>query len=164
MQNYCCDDPTTDCQNINIVMQESHMRRISDQLGSTFLVDLILTPAEIQINTWKPDTTKIMQESQMPRVLDLIGSISLADFILTPAEIQRDTWKPDTIKITQLFQNFNNEGFDVSKLLFDIFQCSKLRYIQNKEIHLFVLKFTESMSVNNWASHNYFRTTTSTAQ
>ena len=35
--------------------------RVSDQLGSTSLADLILSPAEIQMNKWKSDATKIMQ-------------------------------------------------------------------------------------------------------
>ena len=42
----------------------------------------------------------------------------------------------------QLFQEFDNEGFDVSELFFGILQCSELRYTQNKEIHLFGLQFT----------------------
>ena len=51
----------------------------------------------------------------------------------------------------QLFQDYDNEGFDFSKLFFDILQCSKLRYMQ-KEINLFGLVFTESASAHNWAS------------
>ena len=38
-----------------------------------------------------------------------------------------DTWKPDATNIMQLFQDFNNEEFDVSKLLFVILQGFKLR-------------------------------------
>ena len=60
----------------------------------------------------------------------------------------------------QLFQDFDNEGFDVSKLFFDILQCSKPHYTQNKEIHLFGLEFTENASANNWASRTVENFTT----
>ena len=57
-----------------------------------------------------------------------IGSTSPANLILTPApaETQMDTWKPDITNIMQLFQDFNNEEFDVSELLFVILQGFKL--------------------------------------
>ena len=42
-------------------MQESREPRVSDQLGSTSQVDLDLTPAEIQMDTWKPDATNSVQ-------------------------------------------------------------------------------------------------------
>ena len=100
------------------------------------------------------DTDVVMEESRMPRVSDLIGSTSLADLILTPAERQMDTWKPDSTKSIQLFQDFDNEGFDVSKLFFDILQNSKLQHLQNKEIYLFGLEFTENASASNWASRS----------
>ena len=83
-------------------------------------------------------TDVVMEESHMPRVSDLIGSASLADLILTPAEKQMDTWKPNSTKIIQLFQDFDNEGFDVSKILFDIVLNSKLRFMQCKEIFCLV--------------------------
>ena len=52
-----------------------------------------------------------------------IGSAFLANLILTPAPAEKkmDTWKQDATNIMQLFQDFNNEEFDVSKLLFVIF-------------------------------------------
>jgi len=64
------------------------------------------------------------QESQIQ-----IGSTSLANLILTPAlaKIKMDTWKPDATNIMQLFQDFNNEESDVSKILFVILQGFKLR-------------------------------------
>ena len=67
------------------------------------------------------------QESQIQ-----IGSTSLANLILTPAlaKIKMDTWKPDATNIMQLFQDFNNEEFDVSKLLFDILQAPAEKQIQ----------------------------------
>ena len=60
-------------------------------------------------------------------------STSLANLILTPAlaETQMDTWKQDTTNITQLFHDFNNEEFDVSKLLFVILQGFKLHWGTN---------------------------------
>ena len=63
---------------------------VSEQLGRTYLGNLILTSAEIQMDTLKPDATNNM--------------------------------KPDATNNMQLFQDFHNEGFDVSKLLFDISQ------------------------------------------
>ena len=56
------------------------------------------------------------------RVSDQLGRTYLGNLILTSAEIQMDTLKPDATNIMQLFQDFDNEGFDVSKLLFDISQ------------------------------------------
>ena len=58
-----------------------------------------------------------MQESLLPRVSDQLGSTSLADLILSPAEIQMNNWKPDVTNIMQQFQDFDNEGFNVSKIL-----------------------------------------------
>ena len=49
---------TTDCQDMDVVLQES---RVSDQLRRTCLGNLILTPAEIQMDTFKPDATDNMQ-------------------------------------------------------------------------------------------------------
>ena len=42
----------------------------------------------------------------------------------------------------------------MSKLFFDILQNSKLRYMQNKEIYLFELEFTENASAGNWTSRS----------
>ena len=73
-----------------------------------------------------------MEETLVPRVTGQLGSISLTDLILSPAETQMDTWKPDANKIMQQFRDFDNEGFDVSKCLFDVLQNSKLRYMSCK--------------------------------
>ena len=54
----------------------------------------------------------------------------------------------------QQFQDFNNEGFDVSNILFDIVLNSKLRFMQCKEVNLFGLKFTESTSASEWTSRS----------
>ena len=94
----------------------------------------------------------VMQESLHPRVSDQLGSSSLAGLILSPAEIQMNNWKPDTTNIMQQFQDFDNEGFDVSKILFDIVQNSKLRFSQCKEVFLFGLQFTESSNASNWTA------------
>ena len=56
------------------------------------------------------------------RVSDQLERTYLGNLILTPTEIQMDTLKPDATNNMQLFQDFDNEGFDVSKLLFDISQ------------------------------------------
>ena len=42
---------TTNHQDTDVVMQESFMPRVLDQIGSTSLADLILTPAKIQMDT-----------------------------------------------------------------------------------------------------------------
>ena len=57
-------DSTTSRIDTDVVMQESLLPRVSETLGSSSLVDLIFTRAENQMDTWKPDGTKIMQEFQ----------------------------------------------------------------------------------------------------
>ena len=52
---------TTGRQDMDVVMQESLELGVSNQLGSTSLVDVILTLAETQMDTWKPDGTNILQ-------------------------------------------------------------------------------------------------------
>ena len=39
----------------------------------------------------------------------------VVDLILSPAEIQMNNWKPGVTNIMQLFQDFDNKGFDASK-------------------------------------------------
>ena len=63
-----------------------------------------------------------------------------------------DNWKPVATKIMQKFQDFDNEGVDVSKCLFDVVQNSKLRFLTCREIFLFGLNFTDSSSATYWAS------------
>ena len=51
-------NPTVDTTNrvdTDVVMQENVPLRVSDQLGSTSLADLILSQVEIQVTTWKPE-------------------------------------------------------------------------------------------------------------
>ena len=82
------------------------------------------------------DTDTVMQESLLPRVSDQQWSTSLVDLILSPAEIQMNNWKPNVLNIIQQFQDFDNEGFDISKILFDIVQNSKMRFKLCKEVFL----------------------------
>ena len=49
---------------MDIVMEESLLPQVLHQLESSFLADFILSPAEIQMNSWKLDATKIMQQFQ----------------------------------------------------------------------------------------------------
>ena len=45
-------------------MEDTVLPRALSAQGSTSLVDLILSPAEIQMNTWKPIAHHIMQQFQ----------------------------------------------------------------------------------------------------
>ena len=63
-----------------------------------------------------------MQDSVSPRVTGQIGSSSLTDLPVTLAENQMDTWKPVASTIMQQFQDYDNEGFDMSRCLFDVVQ------------------------------------------
>ena len=58
-------------------------------------------------------------------------------------------------KILQEFQDFDNEGFDVTKCLFDVVQNSKLRLMMSREIFLFGLEFTDQPSVANWLGRSF---------
>ena len=102
--------------------------------------------------TSRIDTDVVMQESSLPRVSETLGSSSLVNLILSKAETQMDSWKPAATKIMQEFQDFDNEGFDVSKCLFDVVQNSKLRFLTCREIFLFGLNFTDLPSAANWTS------------
>ena len=95
-----------------------------------------------------------MQEPLLPRVTDQLESFSLTDLILSPAEIQMNTWKPEASKIMQQLQDYDNEGFDVSKCLFDIVLNTKIRFITCREVFLFGLKYTDSSSAAEWTSRS----------
>ena len=72
-------NPTVDTTNrvdTDVVMQENVPLRVSDQLGSTSLADLILSQAEIQMTTWKPDSTKKWHTAQKGLSLCLKINIS----------------------------------------------------------------------------------------
>ena len=75
------------------------------------------------------DTYVVMQESVLPRVSETPGRSSFMNLILSRAETQMDNWKPTATKIMQEFQDFDNEGFDVSKCLFDVVQKAKLCFM-----------------------------------
>ena len=65
-------NPTVDTTNrvdTDVVMQENVPLRVSDQLGSTSLADLILSQASIQMTTRKPDNTKKWHTAQKGRSL-----------------------------------------------------------------------------------------------
>ena len=57
-------DSTTSRIDTDVVMQESVLPGVSETLGISSLVDLILTRTEKQMDTSKPIATKIMQEFQ----------------------------------------------------------------------------------------------------
>jgi len=77
-----------------------------------------------------------MQKSLLPWVSETFGSSSLEDLILTRAENQTDG-KQMQQKIMQEFQDFDNEGFDVTKCLFDVVQNSKLCLVTSREVLIF---------------------------
>ena len=104
------------------------------------------------IDTLRGDTDVIMEETVMPRVTGQLGSTSLNDLILSPAEEQMNNWKPDAKNIMQQFQEYNNDGYDITRCLGDVVQSSKLRFITCSEVFLFGLKYTDSPSIADWSS------------
>ena len=103
---------------------------INENLLGQRSIDITTTDA----TTTYIDTDVVMQEWLLPKVSDQLESTSLANLFLSPAEIQMNNWKPDATKIMQQFQNYDNEGFNVSKVLFDVVQNSKLRFITCREV------------------------------
>jgi len=88
-------NPTVDTTNrvdTDVVMQENVPLRVSDQLGSTSLADLILSQVEIQKTTWKPDSTKIMRQFQDFKRLDKIF-VENSTFPMADSEIIVDISK-----------------------------------------------------------------------
>ena len=119
----------------------------------------LLGQRDIEIGTTAIDTSRgntdvVMEETVMPRVTGQLGSTSLNDLILSPAEEQMTIWKPDANKIMQQFQEYNNDGYDITRCLGDVVQSSKLRFTNCSEVHLFGLKFTESPSIAEWAGRS----------
>ena len=49
---------------------------------------------------------------------------------------------------------FDNEGYNIKLVLYDIVQNSKMRYLNCKEVFLFGLDFTESPSALNWTERS----------
>ena len=70
----------------------------------------------------------------MPIVTDRIGSTSINDLILSIAENQMTSWKLDIKGIMQQFQEYDNEGYNISRCLFDVVQNSKLCFITCSEV------------------------------
>ena len=57
-------DDIIDCPDTDIVMEESLLPRSLSTQVSISLMDLILSPAKIQMDTWKPNVLNIMQQFQ----------------------------------------------------------------------------------------------------
>ena len=85
------------------------------------------------IDTSRGDTDVIMEETLVPIVTDRIGSTSLNDLILSIAENQMTCWKPDIKGIMQQFQEYDNEGYNISRCLFDVEHNSKLHFMTRSE-------------------------------
>ena len=91
------------------------------------------------IDTSRGDTDVIMEETLVPIVTDRIGSTSLNDLVLSIAENQITSWSPDIKGIMQQFLEYDNEGYNISKCLFDVEQNSKLHFMTCGEVFLFGL-------------------------
>ena len=124
-----------------------HCVNINENLRGQRNIEITTTDA----NVHRSDTDVVMQETVLPSVTGQIGSSSLTDLPVTLAENQMDTWKPVASTIMQQFQDYDNDGFDMSRCLFDVVQNSKLRFMTCPEVFLFGLKFTDSNSASEWA-------------
>ena len=112
-------NPTVDTTNhvdTDVVMQENVPLRVSDQLGSTSLADLILSQVEIQVTTWKPDSTKIMRQFQDFKRLDKIfvenSTFPMADSEII-VDISKNFLKERDIEINPTVDTTNREDADV---------------------------------------------------
>ena len=85
------------------------------------------------LDTSRGDTDVIMEETLVPIVTDRIGSTSLNDLVLSIAENQIPSWSPDIKGTMQQFQEYENEGYNISRCLFDVEQNSKLRFMTCSE-------------------------------
>ena len=90
----------------------------------------------------------------VPGALSAQGSSSLIDLILLFTECLMNSWKPVIQIIMQQFAEFDNKGYDIKLVLYNIVQNSKAHYFQCKEIHLYGLEFTESPSALNWTERS----------
>ena len=57
-------DTTENLPDTDVVMDDSLVQRALSLQGSTSLVDLILSPAEIQMDNWKPNVQSVMHQFQ----------------------------------------------------------------------------------------------------
>jgi len=112
-------NPTVDTTNrvdTDVVMQENVPLRVSDQLGSTSLADLILSQVEIQKTTWKPDSTKIMRQFQDFKRLDKIfvenSTFPMADSEII-VDISKNFLKERDIEINPTVDTTNRVDADV---------------------------------------------------
>ena len=124
-----------------------HCVNINENLRGQRNIEITTTDS----NVHRSNTHVVMQETVLPSVTGQIGSSSLTDLPVTRAENQMDTWKPLASTIMQQFQDYDNDGFDMSRCLFDVVQNSKLRFMTCPEVFLFGLKFTDSNSASEWA-------------
>ena len=100
----------------DVVMQENVPLRVSDQLGSTSLADLILSQVEIQVTTWKPDSTKIMRQFQDFKRLDKTflenSTFPMADSEII-VDISKNFLKERDIEINPTVDTTNRVDADV---------------------------------------------------
>ena len=101
-----------------------------------------------------PDMDAVMDDTTVPGALSAQESFSLRDLTLSYAEVLMNNWKPIIQTIMQQFAEFDNEGYDIRLVLYDIVQNSKARFQQCNETHLYGLVFTESPSALNWTERS----------
>ena len=65
-----------------------------------------------------------------------------------------NNWKPIIQTIMQQFAEFDNAGYDIRLVLYDIVQNSKACYQQCNEMHLYGLEFSESPSALEWTERS----------
>ena len=105
-------------------------------------------------NTNRTDMDVVMDETSVPRATNTQESNALSDIPLSDTEVLMDCWKPILQTLMQQFLEFDNEGYDIKSVLYDIVQNSKMRYINCKQVFLFGLEFTESPSALNWTERS----------
>ena len=105
-------------------------------------------------NTNRTDMDVVMDETSVPRATNTQENNALSDIPLSDTEVLMDCWKPVIQTLMQQFLEFDNEGYDIKSVLYDIVQNSKMRYINCKQVFLFGLDFTESPSALNWTERS----------
>ena len=79
-------------------------------------------------NTNRTYMDVVMDDTSVPGALSAQGSSSLTDLILSYTEVLMNNWKPIIQTIMQQFSEFDNAGYDIRLVLYDIVQNSKARY------------------------------------
>ena len=105
-------------------------------------------------NSNQPDMDVTMDDTNVPGALSAQESSSLRDLTLSYTEVLMNNWKPIIQTIMQQFAEFDNAGYDIRLVLYDIVQNSKARFIQCNQVHLYGLVFTESPSALNWTERS----------